>query len=551
MDKKASVRRNRFLLPVAICMAILLSPFPIAAKEGMLFILDCSGSMWGRVNDIPKIVLAKDALLSVVSEMPEDVDVGLMAYGHRRKGDCDDLEFIVDLGGSRKDMKDRLASLNAKGKTPISGALIRAGEMLAGKEDPVTIILVSDGIETCQDDPCRVAAELIEKGIKLVIHVVGFDVDTDAADQLDCIAGAGNGHFFKADDIGQLKEALTAVKQAVVEKKYLPEQPQIEPVKTETAPSRTLRIAGPGTVKLAPASWVKMPPRHWALAQVETGEIMATGKGNELRARAGEYQILWRQSEHGHSDILLTAVVRVESGKTVTVPIDTGIRLTIPDGIEAPRAWGLVMPGEKVPFWKTSETGKPQVVPAGSYQLYWNQSEHESRPVILGLITIESGGLTEAAADLGLVLHPAEWAPNRYYYYGLKNAAGEMAGSWQKCVPQLAPGGEYTLILRPREHHHNDIVWGRITVPEHGFVDIPINSGLKFIHAPDARPPYGIFLKNLDSGHEIAARETWDPIPLPPGRYRLDWWERQHESVRQTLADEFIVEPGVLVEVEM
>ena len=78
MGKKISVRRNRFLVPVAICMAILLFPFPIAAKEGMLFILDCSGSMWGRVNDIPKIVLAKEALLSVVSEIPEDVEKGAL-----------------------------------------------------------------------------------------------------------------------------------------------------------------------------------------------------------------------------------------------------------------------------------------------------------------------------------------------------------------------------------------------------------------------------------------------------------------------------------------
>jgi Ca-activated chloride channel family protein len=94
-------------------------------------------------------------------------------------------------------------------------------------------------------------------------------------------------------------------------------------------------------------------------------------------------------------------------------------------------------------------------------------------------------------------------------------------------------------------------VWGAVVIPEHEFAKIPINSGIKLIHASDAKPPYGIFLKDLDSGHEIAVKETWDPVPAPPGRYRLDWWESQHGSTRQTLADEFTIEPGALVEVEM
>ena len=544
-------RKFQPVLTMAVILMMAMMPLAAAASEEMLFILDCSGSMWGRVDGRPKIVVAKEALLSLFSEVPDTVDVGLMAYGHRRKGDCGDLEMIVDSGTSRTDMVSRVDTLNAKGKTPISGALIRAGEILAGKEDLVTVILISDGIETCMGDPCQVAAELVEKGIKVVIHVVGFDVDADAADQMKCIARAGNGRFFKADDIRQLKEALSLLKTAVITKAPVPEPPQVKGVQAETAPSRTLRIAGPGVVKLKPAAWVKMPPQSWALADTETGEVKASGKEDQLRAKAGEYQILWRQSEHGHVDTLLTAVVKVESGKTVEVPIDTGVRISIPDGIDVPRHWGLVMPGEATPFWITEEVGTPQVAPAGTYGIFWHQSEHESHPGILGQITVESGRLNEIMADSGLVLQPAEWAPTQCYYYGLKTQTGDMLGYWKNLAPQLAPPGTYTLILRPTEHQHNEIVWGAIVIPEHEFAKVPINSGLKFIHAPEAKPPYGIFLVNLDNGHEIAIKETWDPVPVPPGRYRLDWWESQHESARQTLTDEFTIESGMLLEVEM
>jgi Ca-activated chloride channel family protein len=58
-------------------------------------------------------------------------------------------------------------------------------------------------------------------------------------------------------------------------------------------------------------------------------------------------------------------------------------------------------------------------------------------------------------------------------------------------------------------------------------------------------------LVNLDTKKQAMALETWDPLPLPPGRYRLDWWQEQHKTRRETLADEITIEPGTLLEVEM
>jgi Ca-activated chloride channel family protein len=551
MQNQQTISPKKIFTVIAAVLLLALAPLATEAKESVLFILDCSGSMWGQVNGTPKIAAAKESLLSLFSEIPDTMNVGMMAYGHRRKGDCQDIEIIAEFSSPRTDIPSRLTTLNAKGKTPISEALIRAGELVGGIEDPTKVILISDGVETCQGDPCGVAAQLIAKGIKVVIHVVGFDVDTAAADQLECIARAGNGRFFKVDNVTELKESLFLLKNNLITEMPLPEPPKTVAPPMGTAASKTLRIAGPGTVILKPASWVKMPPLSWSLANVETGNVMASGKGDQLRVKAGEYQVIWRQSEHGHVDTLLTVVFKVESGKKVEVPIDTGVRINIPSGMEPPQKWGLTMPGETAPFWTTDEIEFPQVVPAGTYDVFWRQNEHESIPVTLSRITIEAGKLNEIVADSGLFLQPAEWAPSKYYYYRLKNKNGDMAGSWKKPGPQLAPPGEYTLILRPTEHNNSDIEWGAVTVPAHGFAEIPINSGVRFLHAPDAKPPYGIFLKNLDSDQEIVARGTWEPIPAPPGRYRLDWWESEHGSTRQTLMDEFTIGHGALVEMEL
>ena len=68
---------------------------PAAASAGtnVLFILDGSGSMWARLDNIEKIVIAKERLSALVKELPEGVNIGLMVYGHRSKGDCNDIEL--------------------------------------------------------------------------------------------------------------------------------------------------------------------------------------------------------------------------------------------------------------------------------------------------------------------------------------------------------------------------------------------------------------------------------------------------------------------------
>jgi len=92
-------------------------------------------------------------------------------------------------------------------------------------------------------------------------------------------------------------------------------------------------------------------------------------------------------------------------------------------------------------------------------------------------------------------------------------------------------------------------------VPESGLANVTINSGVKFVTQADAKPPYKAIFVRLDSGKEFVWHGhfmgKWAPVPLPPGRYKLDWWEDKHGSERMTLLDEFVIESGTLVEMEM
>ena len=216
---------------VIVPVLILFVPAVALAEEdkpNILFIFDSSGSMMNPIADKePKLVVAKRVLSELVGENLAEANVGLMAYGHREKSGCDDIETLVPIGKLNVDeIKQNIASLEAKGNTPIASALEKGANELQGLKGKSTIVLISDGEETCGGDPIR-AAEVIRKrmGINVVIQVIGFDVDDKAKQQLAGIAQAGGGKYYAAKDAEQLKNSLIEIKkEAVVVKEPEPEE---------------------------------------------------------------------------------------------------------------------------------------------------------------------------------------------------------------------------------------------------------------------------------------------------------------------------------------
>ncbi|MCD4721178.1 MAG: VWA domain-containing protein, partial [Desulfobacula sp.] len=470
---------------VSISASMITKAFP----SELLFILDCSGSMWGRVDDQPKIVIAKAVLKDLLNDVPDEIKIGLLAYGHREKGNCNDIELVSEIGASRQELIQKLLNLNARGKTPIEKILRQTPEVFSGKDTNNAVILISDGIETCQGNPCGYIKTLNEKGINLTIHVIGFHVTSKADEQLRCIAKEGNGGYFFAGNTKELKNALQSLKESIVDKKLLPDPPVVAEVEQKETKSKRLKLPGPGTVILKPASWVTMPPKYWSLVDAETGEQATRSSADSTRVKPGEYQLSWHQNEHKSTNVILTATVTVKSGEKVELPVDTGLRITIPKGISPPKWWGINYPETDNVIARFSGPMISQVIPAGRYTFLWRQKEHETTTVNLGIHELKPGILNDIKLDMGFYIQAADFLSKPFYYVTLVNQQKKIIGKWKNLTAQLAPSGEYTVIIRPTEHHHNEIVWSKITIPEHGFVDVPIDSGIKFIHDQDAKPP--------------------------------------------------------------
>ena len=179
-----------------------------ATKQAIL-VLDASGSMWGKVDGRHKIEIARDVVRTTISKWDSDIDMGLMAYGHRRKGDCSDIELLLPpkpLDG--QSFIDEANGLNPIGKTPLSAAVTQAAETLDYKNTKATVILVSDGKETCDLDPCAVGNALEAAGLDFTAHIISFDVPKEDAQGMQCLAENTGGIFIEASNSDELEEAL-------------------------------------------------------------------------------------------------------------------------------------------------------------------------------------------------------------------------------------------------------------------------------------------------------------------------------------------------------
>ncbi len=559
-----------------LCLLFWLSPYSHATS--LYYILDGSGSMWGRVDGEIKIVAAKKVMSELVAEMPDSVYAGLTVYGHKRKGDCGDITEIIPLGLlNREQAAKTIRSIKPKGKTPIADSIRQVADKLKGQEDETTIVLVSDGIETCGGDPCAVTKSLKDAGIKFVIHTIGFDVDKTASQQLSCIAKAGGGSYFPAANAQDLLDTMTTVQESVVSKTPVvvpPPPPVPEQIIQKTTSSSTslkIKVKRPGTISFSlPSWWSSLPngiqtPAYWKLIDPETG--MEKGTFNAItgtRVLAGEYQIVWKQHQHRTSPIILSEVVTVEAGKESVVPLFTSMGFNLPSWVKEPAYWKLIDPENNEEVYESSLL-YPCLVPAGEYNLIWRQDRHYSKDLTLATVQLEADKHTIVELSTGFNPVPADWMPARIKRWELREISADGKGKSvvtfaDDFEQQLVPAGKYHFVYDFSEHGTSDSLLGEVEIAHGKMNEFMINTGASFI-LPKGEPlPYLVeFIeldKNGNEGRKIwlkggYLRENLGPIALSPGTYKINYQHKQHNSSMVTIVESFDLTAGNMVELEL
>jgi len=201
---------NRFLLTLFLgCLAA--APAPAdegAAPSPIVFIYDSSGSMWGQIDGTSKVEIAREVMADTVADLPEGQRVGLVAYGHRSEGDCEDVETLLTGAGTGA-VTPALEAIRPLGKTPLAWSATLVMEQLRRDGEKATVILLTDGIESCGGDLCDVVKAARESGVDFVMHIVGFGLKPGETGPLECAAEAGGGRYFDAGNAQELAAGMT------------------------------------------------------------------------------------------------------------------------------------------------------------------------------------------------------------------------------------------------------------------------------------------------------------------------------------------------------
>ncbi len=177
----------------------------------ILFVFDASQSMYGRWQSDMKINIAQKILSEILDSLKseENVELGLRVYGHQKNyppQDCDDTKLEVPIGKNNVEkIQQKLKTLIPKGTTPIAATLAECGNDFTPCDNCRNIIiLITDGLEECNGDPCAVSQALQKEGIILKPFIIGIGKNFKTS--FDCV-----GNYYDASSEEFYKIALKTV----------------------------------------------------------------------------------------------------------------------------------------------------------------------------------------------------------------------------------------------------------------------------------------------------------------------------------------------------
>ena len=218
--KMIQLNRCAQLLAAICCHLLFYAAFASAGSStvaqehsrALYIIFDGSNSMWGELPDKSrKISAAKSVFRGLDPALFAGREVALRLYGHRVASDCADSELSVPFTPAESGFAQINAEIDAvspRGKTPITRSLKAALEDFGDRVGD--ILLISDGIETCDSDPCDLVRSWRESDIDIRVHVIGLGLSDLSRNAMQCMANASGTQYFDARNADEFSAAIMA-----------------------------------------------------------------------------------------------------------------------------------------------------------------------------------------------------------------------------------------------------------------------------------------------------------------------------------------------------
>jgi Ca-activated chloride channel homolog len=200
----------------------------------IVFVVDASGSMSEQFDGAPRMSAARVMLEEQLARLDPRTPVGLVGYGNRIPG-CDSYRLYAPVARGNRTLINRVVqSMYPAGSTPIAATLRLIGQTVLAEHPRATIVLISDGAESCGGDPATEATLLARRGSDVRVHVIGLAVNRDTSVQLSGVAAAGRGRYF---DVRNHTDFESAIRLSIGNNSAAPE--------TETPPATPVQTPPP------------------------------------------------------------------------------------------------------------------------------------------------------------------------------------------------------------------------------------------------------------------------------------------------------------------
>ena len=172
-------------------------------KNRILFIVDYSGSMQAMWGEEKKFTIAKNVLYRLADSLQKtnsNIEIAVRIFGHqshRTKNDCLDSKLEVPFNKNKAIyIKEAFENVIAQGNTPIAYSLLQAPNDFPEDNKAInSIILITDGLENCEGNPCDAVIELKKKRVSINPYIIGLDIESNLIKDFECI-----GTFVNAKD---------------------------------------------------------------------------------------------------------------------------------------------------------------------------------------------------------------------------------------------------------------------------------------------------------------------------------------------------------------
>ena len=215
-------------ISLLVSLLTLAAPWPLPAQEravpkpdGVLVILDMSGSMEGKLSDGRRKLDVARLVLREFFELDFDgQEIAVRVFGHRREGDCSDSELLVPFEEPEIALvylRQRSQTLRPNGKTLISHSLREARADF--KDRAGDIVLLVDGAETCGDDPCDVVKQWQEQDVPLRVHVVGLGLRGKSKELMQCVSDVAGTDYYDVQSLADLQTMFATLHERSADRK--------------------------------------------------------------------------------------------------------------------------------------------------------------------------------------------------------------------------------------------------------------------------------------------------------------------------------------------